>query len=98
MVALSWHFLPYCCLLWVASGCLSKGDVNVKQGEAKPTCNSACEHLQAETFGDCKKWTDYDDCVAECADHAPTEDGLQCILDATNCAEFKQCDTDYDVF
>lgn len=90
--------MSYVCLLLAASGCLSKGDVNVERGEAKPTCNSACEHLQAETFGDCKKWTDYDDCVAECADHAPTEDGLACMVAAKTCEDFSQCDADYDVF
>ena len=79
-------------------GCVEKGDVNVENEEPLATCNSACEHLQAETFGSCAKWTDYDDCVAECQDHAPTAAGLDCVSNADTCEEFMTCDSTYDVF
>lgn len=84
--------------LLVPLACVSKGDTNITQGSAKPTCNSVCEDLQAETFGDCKKWTDYNDCIAECEDHSPTDDGLTCVSNASDCDEFQACDSKYDLF
>jgi hypothetical protein len=85
-------------ILATFAACISKGDINVDKGEAPPTCNSACEHLAAETFGSCKKWVNYDDCVGECEDHKPTETGLSCVLHATDCPAFQSCDSTHDVF
>lgn len=82
------------------AACVSKGDTSVTQadGGQTSTCQSVCDHLSAATFGDCKKWTDHQDCVLECQDHMPTAVGLACAEDAQTCEEFRTCDSTYDIF
>ncbi len=85
----------------LATGCVSKGDTNIERNsdaDVPATCNSVCDRLQAQTFGDCKKWTDYDDCVAVCADHQPITEALECLETVTDCTEFHACDSKYDIF
>ncbi len=82
------------------TGCLTKGDTDVesREGEQPETCTTVCQHLSAATFGDCAKWSDYQDCVFECEDHNPTQEGLVCAANAGTCEEFRQCDSTYDIF
>jgi hypothetical protein len=85
----------------LAAGCVSKGDTEISQGEdtgVPPTCNSVCERLQAATFGDCKKWDDYQDCIGECEDHRPILEGLECLEQVADCDAFRTCDSTYDIF
>jgi len=83
-------------------GCVSKGDTNVGRGDdagvAPATCNSICERLQAETFGDCKKWESYQDCIGECEDHRPLAEGLECMSNVADCDEMRACDLEFDIF
>ena len=85
----------------LASGCVSKGDVNVEGGPAEgelPTCANVCGLVTSNDVNwcGCGAYVPKDDrelCISQCEELAPPEDALRCSADAVNCDELADCGT-----